>query len=382
MKKTVVQLIPSFHQGGSERQALQLCRLLADDATYNVKLACLERRGVLLDAEVTETFGTVPEFPLTSFYDANMARQLKHFVAYLRSNKVDIVQTHDFYTNIFGMLGAKVAGIPVRIAAKRETGLRTSVQQFIERRAFGAAGAVIVNSETVRRYLSRAGVPKRKLRLVYNGIDQGRFSERPGEREASLHELGLPASGEFRYVTMVANLRERVKNHEMFLRAAVRVTQEVKGSAFVVAGEGERLRLITSMARRLGLQDRISFLGRCNRVPDLLSLSEIGVLTSDSEGFSNSILEYMAAGLPVVATDVGGAAEAVVEGQSGFLVPPNDDGELAARLIGLLNDRELSRRLGRNGRRRVAEKFSTEAQLANTLAVYESELARVPSFAI
>jgi glycosyltransferase involved in cell wall biosynthesis len=112
-------------------------------------------------------------------------------------------------------------------------------------------------------------------------------------------------------------------------------------------------------------------------VPDLLALSEICVLTSDSEGFSNSILEYMAAGKPVVATDVGGATEAIIENETGFLVAPNDDEALAERLCRLFDDHMLCEKMGREGRRRVKERFSMQKQLDRTLAIYERELARV-----
>lgn len=376
MKKNVLQLIPSFHQGGSERQALQLAQLLVDEGSCEIQLACLDKNGSLKEEEIGSRFEQVADFPLTSFYDANMARQLRRFVGYLKKNRINIVQTHDFYTNIFGMIGARIAGVSVRIAAKRETGMRTVLQRFVERRAFGTASSVVVNSERVKRYLAGTGVPATKLEVVHNGIDHARFTGIPPDRNATLKDLGLPADGSFRFVTIVANLRDPVKNHEMFLRAARRVAVEIPDAGFVIAGEGERSRLITSMSQDLGLAERTYLLGRCSRVPELLAVSDVCVLTSDSEGFSNSILEYMAAGKPVVATDVGGASEAVIEGETGFLVSANDDKALAERICRLLKDRALATRLGRAGRRLVGERFSAAAQLERTLAIYERELAR------
>jgi L-malate glycosyltransferase len=376
VKTNVLQLVPSFHQGGSERQALQLARLLDEDGTYNVKLACLEKNGVLLDDDVTARFDEIPDFPLTSFYDTNMAKQIRRFARYLRANRIDLVQTHDFYTNIFGMIGARIARVPVRIAAKRETGMRSGAQRFIERRAFAAADAVVVNSEIVKNYLASSGVPGGKLEVIYNGIDHGRFNGLSTDRETLLHEFGLPADRDLTFVTIVANLRSSVKNQEMFLRAAKRIAEKNVDTRFVIAGEGERMRLITSMARDLDIADRVFFLGRCSRVPDLLAISDICSLTSDSEGFSNSIVEYMAAGKPVVATDVGGAAEAVVENETGFLIPSDDDEALADRIGRLIDDRSLRVRLGRAGKQRVAERFSVTNRLMKTLAIYERELSR------
>lgn len=375
VKKNVLQLVPSFHQGGSERQALQTARLLHDDGTYNLELACLDKSGVLLNDGVVSDFGEIAEFPLSSFYDANMAKQLRRFAGYIRSKKIDIVQTNDFYTNIFGMIGARMAGVPVRIAAKRETGMRTAMQRFTERRAFGFADAVIVNAERVRNYLTTAGIAERKLEVIHNGIEPTRFNGSSKDREILLRELALPLERPFRFVTIVANLRDRVKNHEMFLRAAKTVSETIGEAGFIIAGEGERTRLITSTARDLGLSDRVFFLGRCSKIPELLAVSDICVLTSDSEGFSNSILEYMAAGKPVVATNVGGAAEAVIENETGFLIDPDDDRSLAERIRRLFNDDSLRNRLGLAGKQRVLDRFSTTNQLSKTLDLYGRKLS-------
>lgn len=372
MKRKVLHLIPSFHQGGSERQALQLALRLKDEGSCEISLACLEKDGVLLDESVESSFGNVPDFSLTSFYDAKMVRQLRRFAAYLRQERFEIVQTHDFYTNIFGMLGSRLAGVPMRIAAKRETGMRSGLQLFIERRAFATADVVVVNAEGVRRYLSAGGVPAGKLRLIYNGIDPRPFDAAVSSRGDALRSLGLPDDRPLRFVTIVANLRDRVKNHEMFLRSAARIARIREDIRFAIAGEGERTRLITSEAARLGIAEKCVFLGRCGRVPELLAVSDVCVLTSDSEGFSNSILEYMAAGRPVVATAVGGAGEAIVDNETGFLAAPNDDETLADRIGRVLDDPRLAERMGAAARRRLTECFSIEAQVEKTLALYES----------
>lgn len=367
-------MIPSFHQGGSERQAVQLGKLLVAEGSYNVGVACLDRTGVLFDDLKDVGFDEIPEFPLTSFYDTNIARQLGRFVRHLKDEKIEIVQTHDFYSNIFGMIGAKFAGVPIKIAAKRETGMRSSGQLFIERRAFDLANAVVANSEKVRDYLTAAGVPDAKLEVIYNGIDISRFIEVGEDRDQTLSELGLPPG--YRFVTIVANLRSPVKDHAMFLKAASLVAENIVDAGFVIAGEGELVDEIKQMATDLGVGDRTFFIGRCSRVPELLSVSELCVLSSKSEGFSNSIIEYMAAGKPVVATNVGGAAEAIEEGVTGYLVESGDADLMAERITSLLNDRASAAKFGQEGRRRVTERFSISAQLTKTLDLYDRELRR------
>ena len=162
----------------------------------------------------------------------------------------------------------------------------------------------------------------------------------------------------------------------MFLRCARRVQEAVPDAAFLLAGEGELSESLRALAVELGIPKSTFFLGQCENVAELLSISEICVLSSKAEGFSNSILEYMAAARPVVATDVGGASEVVSEGETGYLVASGDDVTMASRLIALLCDPERARVMGEKGRRVVEEKFSCEAQLARTEDLYDRLLSK------
>lgn len=377
MRPNVLQLVASFDQGGSERQAIQLARLLHESGRCRVRLACLSARGVLRAEAESIGAGELEEFPLTSFHDANFARQLRRFARFLRANEIDVVQTHDFYTNVFGMLGAWLARVPARIAAKRETaGMRTRAQSLVELQVFRRlARRVVANSEAVARKLLEDGVRASKIVTVYNGLDAARVSVPSGaNREEMLDALGLPRGR--RFVTVVANLRHEVKDISTFLRAAARVRERVADAAFVVAGEGPLEERLRGLATRLGISDSVFFVGRCTRVAELLHVSDVCVLSSVAEGFSNSILEYMAAARAVVATDVGGAREAVVEGSTGHLITPGDDETLAARVVSLLEEPSRARAFGEAGRARVASKFSCEARLEKSLELYRVLLAR------
>jgi glycosyltransferase involved in cell wall biosynthesis len=170
---------------------------------------------------------------------------------------------------------------------------------------------------------------------------------------------------------MVANMRLDVKDHPMFLRAAKRVAEVVHDVAFVIAGEGELTESIRMTAIEMGLAEKVFFIGECTNVSLLLSQSEICVLSSKAEGFSNSILEYMAAARPVVVTDVGGAREVVANGKNGFLVPSRDDAAMADRIIELMADPGAARMMGECGRRIVTEKFSCQSRLEATENLYE-----------
>jgi hypothetical protein len=122
VKKRVLQFIGSFHQGGSERQAVALTRVLKAEGSFDVFAATLNNEGVLCDQIEEIGLPEIPEFPLTSFYNANFIQQVRRCAKYMRDNEIDLVHTHDFYTNVFGMAAATLAGVPARVASKRETG--------------------------------------------------------------------------------------------------------------------------------------------------------------------------------------------------------------------------------------------------------------------
>ena len=374
MKPRILQFINSFHTGGSERQAAQLARLLKQENSYELFVACLNGEGVLR-AEIEQLgIKNIPEFPLTSFYDANFLRQIMRFAGFLRNNQIQIVQSSDFYTNVFAMTAAAIAKTPVRIAAKRETGTKTGAQRFIERRAFNFAHRIVANAEKVKKYLIETGVPARKIVTIYNGLDLENFALPPLSRALMLEKFRLPVDENLRFIVIVANFRSEVKNQPMFLRAAAKVKEKFPAARFVLAGEGKLAGETEQFAAELGLANETFFTGRCANVGELLSIAEICVLSSTTEGFSNSILEYMAAGKAVVATDVGGAAEAISERETGFLVASNDDRQMAQRLIELLQSPARSKEMGEAGRKKIEENFSTRAQLEKNLALYENLL--------
>ena len=372
----VLQLFNSFYQGGTERQTVQLTRLLHESNRYRLHLACIRPEGPLRADIERLGITDIPSFPLTSFYDRNMVVQLRRFVAFLRDNDIDLVHAHDFYTNIFGMIGATLARVPVRLASRRETdGIRSRAQRFVERRAYNLAHAVVANAEAVRRQVIAEGIAAHKVVRIYNGLDLSRLAPRPGlSRADRLALLNLPPdeTKPRRFVTIVANMLHPMKDQGTFLRAARRVRAAVPEASFVLAGEGELTERWRALAAELGLEREAFFLGRCTEVAELLAVSDVCVLSSKGvEGLSNSIIEYMAAARPVVATDIGGAREAVVDGETGYIVKPEDDEAMAARIIALLQDPTHARTMGERGREVAGRDFSLAARLERTEKLYD-----------
>ena len=383
MRYNALQLIGNFHSGGTERQAVQLTRLLVESDRWNVSVATLDRDGALLPDVKKLGFNDIPEFRLNSFYDLHAVRQVRRFAQYLKQHEIDVLHAHDFYSNIFGMAAAALARVPVRIASRRESAVRPSTQRIVERSSYRLADAVIANCEEVRRQLIDEGVPAAKVRTIYNGLDPARVQVPQAERKEILASLHLP---DRQFVTIMANMRAHVwkpepacyKDHPTFLRAAKIVHEQVPEAGFILAGEGELLEATQELARSLGIAESAFFIGRCQDIGRVLSISDVCVLSSRSEGFSNSILEYMAAGRPVVATDVGGAREAIVQGETGYLVAAGDHQRLAQHIVSLLLDPERARAMGEAGRRVVNEKFSCNKQVQNIESLYGELLTVSP----
>jgi glycosyltransferase involved in cell wall biosynthesis len=378
VRLNILLMTPSFHQGGSERQGLQLARLLSETGRYNVTLACLDRSGVLLPEAESLALDEIPEFRLNNFYDPNMVRQLRRCVRLLKARSIDVVQTFDFYTNVFGLTAAALARVPLRVGARRNTkGHFSATQTWLERRAFQFAHIIAANAEAVRQELIRDGVRAAKVITTYNGVNLNRVTPIAQlDRARMLNLLGLPPDAE-QIVSIVANLRSVYKDHATFIRAARMVKEVFPKAIFVLAGEGPLVEEIREMARQSGLEQQTFLLGRCLQVAELLSVSEVCVLSSKAgEGFSNAIIEYMIAARPVVATDVGGAREAVVEGETGWIMSPGDHEKLATHVIELLRDPERARAMGARGREVVKQKFSCEAQLARIEDLYSRMLRK------
>ncbi len=375
MQKNVLQFIGSFHQGGSERQAVQLTKLLHKDETFNVFAATLNKEGVLLNELEDIGLDNIPEFKLTSFFNLHFLRQIKACAKFLKENKIDIVHTHDFYTNVFGILAAKYAGVPVKIASKRETGgMRSNNQNRIEKIIFKIADTITVNAEAVKDYLIERENSADKIKITYNGLDLERLKPKITNRTKICEKLNLPKDENIKYITLVANLRHSVKNQPMLLRTAKRLKEDFPNAHFVLAGEGEHKNYLQNMAEKLEVAGNTHFIGRCENIPELLSISYACVLNSTAEGFSNSILEYMSAAKPVVATDVGGASEVVVDGKTGYLVESNDDEAMAKCLAELLENPNEAEAMGKKGREIVEQKFSTDVQLENIISLYNKLL--------
>lgn len=363
--------------GGTELNAVRTAERL-DRSRYDLRVVCLNSDGPLA-ARYAAAGIPVHYLPIPRLYGWEAFRQGMRLGSLLRKERVDVFHAHDKYSNIFGVPWARVAGVAGVIASRRwgHQQLRRG-HRIANRVAYTLAHVALANSPRVGESLQRdEGVPTRKVAVVPNFLDEDAFVPPQGDVRAKLsEELGL-VPGE-PTIGIIANLRP-VKDHSSLLRAVALLRPRWPGIRVVLVGDGECLDALRALARDLGIRDRVCFAGRRANQPNLHHLFDISVLCSLSEGLSNSVLEAMAAGRPVVATDVGATADAVVDGATGILVPPADPMRLSEALERLLSAPELAREMGTAGLQRAEEIYSARAALANIESLYD-RLARPAGF--
>ena len=294
------------------------------------------------------------------------------------ARRIREVKPHIVHSRNWGAVEAVVAGRWTRSCAlvHSEHGIDVSAVQseparrnWFRRLAFELADRVFSVSNQLRElYSRRTGFPAKKIDVIYNGVDSERFAPDASARERVRQELGI-AADEF-CIGAVGRL-DPIKDYRTLLNAAEKVAEFRERWQVLVLGEGpEQPQLQEWVDSRPKLKAHVRFLGRTTRVSQILNAFDAYVLSSISEGISNSLLEAMATGLPVVASVTGGNPEVAVDGESGMLFPVGDSGRLAELLMTLSRESELRHRLGKNALRRVREQYSMESMIRNYHGLY------------
>lgn len=300
---------------------------------------------------------------IQSFASFKALKELFFLAGLIRRGKVDLLVTFFKNANYFGTLAAKLAGTTRVISCRRNLGYWQSWRDLLLLRTINRwTEFVIANSNAVRDAVMRKEeVQAERIGVIYNGIDLQEFSSKLIPKEEAKRRLGV--SPETPVVGTVSNLRP-VKRLHIFLESAVIILRRFPETKFFIVGEGPQRGELESLARRLGLTDSVVFAGGTTEVTPYLSAFDVAVLSSSSEGFSNSILEYMLAGLPVVATRVGGNPEIIRDGENGYLVPPGDPRSMADKIMLLLGEKGQRTTLGQEARSTVRERFSLSLMVA------------------
>jgi L-malate glycosyltransferase len=371
-QRKVFYLLDSLNVGGTETQAVELARRMPA-AGYQVTLGCLRAQGPLLQ-RLAETPVVLQEFHPNGGIDSPAGiYQLLRLSRFLRKQKFDIVHTHDLWSNLMGVPAARLAGVPAIISSRRDLAHFDWYQgkrRAWLRRIQNLSGAVLANASPIREALiAEDRFAPEKVHVIHNGIDVEKFRNARDRRD-----ILFPNVGDATLVVLVGNMHSDVKGHPQLIECAPRVTREFPAVRFVLVGDGAQRAQFEQQVASLGLTENFLFLGSRADIPDILAACDIAVLPSRAEGLSNALLEYLATGLPTVASRVGGNPELVQDGVSGYLVPPDNSDALGMALLKMLRDPELTRRFGERGRQFVVQNFSFERLVREVDALYTALL--------
>lgn len=362
-KIRVAHVSASLHYGGKENGVVNLVNRL-DPAVFENYIFTYVRGGALA-RRVDPTRCRVVELgdKLGGDYRLyfKLAREFRRY-------RIHIAHTHSWATVMEGIIGARLARVPIILHGEHGTmKTETKLHIQIQRALWHSTDQMLAVSNVLRENLQRQfNFPKEKIRVVANGVDLSRFAlMRQGDEYKT--RLGLPANA---LVFGAIGRVVPVKAYPTLLQAAKLLFNEIPTAHLVMVGDGPQLEALVQLAEEYQIASRVHFLGARKDVPEILQAFDVFVLSSESEGMSNTILEAMASARPVVATAVGGNPELVVDGETGLLVPPHDPPAMAAAIMKLLRDTELCRQMGWLGRQRVEEKFSLEVMVQNYANVY------------
>ena len=297
----------------------------------------------------------------------------------MRQERPHIVHTHAGKAGLLGRLAAYLAGVPIVVHTFHGHvlyGYFGPVKNWLLRRMESTltriTDQIVAISDQISQDLQSYGVATpEKIALIPLGFDLEPFLSSAAHEGRFREELGLDPSTKL--VGIVGRLVP-IKNHRLFLDAAARVVAEVPASYFAVVGDGESRLEIESYARELGISDRVKFTGWRHDLPTVYADLDVLTLSSDNEGTPMSVIEGMASGCPIVATQVGGLVDLVADQETGYLVPPNEPEALASGILRVLRDPHAAGRMTRVARAQVAERFGRERLIADISKLYEAIL--------
>ncbi len=360
----VVHLVHDLIRGGTEGQCARVAMGLARRGLSH-RVAVFHRRGFFLE-DVEAVCGPVHEVAIRHLARLSTLMELRRLTRWLRREQIDVLHAWDADAAIFGQVAARWAGVNL-VTSRRDLGqIYPRWKLAAMRRADRMAVRVVANADAIRVHFTGQGVPAEKMVVLPNLMDLAEF-----DAQAALtfsQAAQLPPGRRL----VVVNRLDSEKNTGLLLNALPLVRQQIPDAVLVVAGDGPEMPMLREKAHALGVGDAVCFLGQVHDVPALLRQCEIGALVSSrNEGLSNMILETMAAGLPVLATDCGGNRELVETGRTGCLLPANASAADVAREWTLLLGDEGRTRMGRAGRVMVEAAFSVQKGLDAFEAFYK-----------
>ena len=361
----ILQLIATLDIGGAERQLVELVKRL-DKNKYNITVCCITRGGPL--EEDLKKLGIAYHILYKKFkFDFAVIFRL---IRLIRQKKIELIHTWMFTSNTWGRIAARFTGVPVIISTElcMVNHFKGRIQRTVDRMLAGSSDIIIANSRSVRNsHIKRERIPLNKIIAIPTGVDTQEFKPQSIDIKKREELFGLKEP--VPVVGIIGRLVEG-KGYEYFMEAAVKVLRSTHAK-FVMVGKGPWREKLEKISNKLGISNEVLFMGYYQDLVGILSVIDILVLSSLSEGLSNVLLEGMAMAKPVVTTDIESNAQVVVNGETGILAPPRNPEALAEGIIRLLKNKEEARRMGLAGRKRVKKYFDIKKTVERVEEIYD-----------
>ncbi len=368
-KATICQVLHGLWVGGAEVLAARLARQFG--TSFRFVFVCLDELGSLGQELRAEGF-PVEVLERRSGVDWRCALRLGRL---LRRERVDLVHAHQYTPFFYSLMARFLYRRPAVLFTehgRHYPDYPRRKRMLANRLLLQRRDRVVGVGEAVRQALIRnEGLPTERVSVIYNGIDLTRFANGVHERLAVRQEIGVGAAD--LVLLQVARL-DYLKDHATAVRMLERVVPACPGARLVLVGEGPERAKIEELVQARNLAPYVRWLGLRNDVARLMRVADLFLLTSISEGIPLTVIEAMAAGLPVVSTHVGGVAEIVEDGQTGLLAPSGDDAALAERIVRLSADEARRRQMGERGRERARAIFSESQMHGGYVQLYQEML--------
>lgn len=374
----VAHIITMLELGGAQQNTLFTVTHL-DRNKFDVVLIC--GRGGILDDEARKIPNLKIHFlksmvrPVRPWKDLFCLIQLIHI---LKKEKLDIVHTHSSKAGILGRIAAWIAGTPIIIHSIHGFGFNPYQKSFVrwlfvilEKWIAKITHTLIaVSSENIAEGLRLGIGTQEQYTLIRSGVDIQKIRKTSESSDTAQLRKKLEIDSNAKIILTVGPFKIQ-KNPTAFVRLAKNVTKQFPNAQFLMVGDGELRPKITELIQTLNVQDHIKLLGWRRDISQLLSLCDIFVLTSLWEGLPRAGVESLIVGKPVVAFAVDGLREIVKNGENGFLVPPNAVDEMAERIIQILNDDNLLKKLGENARKTIDDSFDIHNMVKQQEVLYQ-----------